>query len=68
MDEPTVNTRHLANLAGALLDAVEDEARTLERFRGMEGEATVIRDGAGADVILHDRDATVHVRLDSDTD
>jgi len=68
MDEPTVSTRHLANLAGALLDAVQDEARTLERFRGMFGAVTVIRDDAGADVILHDRDATVHVRLDSDTD
>jgi CRISPR/Cas system CMR subunit Cmr4 (Cas7 group RAMP superfamily) len=67
-DPPTVSTRHLANLAGALLDAVQDEADRLDTFRCMEGRATVVIDDAGADVVLHDRDATVHVRLDSDTD
>jgi CRISPR/Cas system CMR subunit Cmr4 (Cas7 group RAMP superfamily) len=66
--ETTVQTRHLANLAGAIAEAVEGEPETVESFRSMYGPATVVRDGTGADVILHDRDVTVHVRRDSETD
>jgi hypothetical protein len=68
MDEPTVQTRHLANAAGMIADAVEGEPETVEILRCMEGEATVVRDDHGADVHLHDRGVTVHVRFDSDTD
>ena len=50
--ETTVQTRHLANLAGAIAEAVEGEPETVESFRSMYGPATVVRDGAGADVIL----------------
>lgn len=68
MDEPTVQTRHLANAASMIADAVAGEPRTLETFVAMDGKVTVVRDDAGADVVLHDRGVTVHVRFDSDTD
>jgi hypothetical protein len=68
MPDPTVQTRHLANLAGALVEAVADEGRTLEHFDGLHGTATVAVDDNAADVALHEKGVTVHVRLDSDTD
>jgi hypothetical protein len=62
-DHTAVQTRHLANLAHALAEAVEEEPRRLETFEAMGGRVTVVRDEVGADVTLHDRGTTVHVRL-----
>jgi len=64
MSDPTaVQTRHVANLAHALAEAVEDEPRRLETFEAMGGRVTVTVDDNAADVALHDRGTTVHVRL-----
>jgi hypothetical protein len=68
MDDPTVATRHLANLAGAIAEAAFDEGRKIERFDSMHGPVTVVVDDRAVDVAFHDRDVSVHVRLDSDTD
>lgn len=62
--ETDVQTRHLANLAGALVEAASDEGRTLERFDGLHGTATVAVDDRAADVMLHEKGVTVHVRFD----
>lgn len=61
-----ITTRHLADAAAVIADAVEGEPRTLERFRGIHGEVTVIRDDNGTDVVLHDQGVTVHVRFDGE--
>lgn len=63
-----VQTRHLANAAGMIAEAVEEEPETLDSFNCMEGAATVVRDEHGADVILRDRGVTVHVRFDGEDD
>jgi len=63
-DHTAAQTRHLANLAGALVEAASDEGQTLECFRSMYGAVTVVVDDRAADVALHDRGATVHLRMD----
>jgi hypothetical protein len=62
--ETDVQTRHLANLAAAIAEAVSDEGRTLERFDGLHGTATVAVDDRASDVVLHEKGVTVHVRFD----
>jgi hypothetical protein len=60
-----LRTKDLANAAAILEQAtrrVEEADRTVST---PYGRATVIRDGEGVDVVLHDRDVTVHVRPES---
>ncbi len=63
-NETTVTSRYLADAASMIADAAEGQPRTLERLRCIHGEVTVIRDDNGTDIVLHDRDVTVHVRFD----
>jgi hypothetical protein len=63
-DKKTITTRHLADAAAVIADAVDGEPRTLERFQGIHGDVTVIRDDNGTDVVLHDKGVAVHVRFD----
>lgn len=59
-----LRTKDVANAAAILEEAmrgVEEADRTVST---PYGRATVIRDGEGADVVLHDRDVTVHVRTE----
>jgi len=51
-----------------LLDAVQSApSRAIETIETAFGRADVVLDEGGADVVLHDRDVTVHVRFDAST-
>jgi hypothetical protein len=66
MDLDTMCTKDLARTATLVMDALRNAPDEAELFVETEfGPATVITDGAGADVVLHDRGATVHVRRES---
>jgi hypothetical protein len=66
-DAADSRTRDAARAAGLFLDAVEGVPnRSLTTVSTPYGRADVIRDGPAADVVLHDRDATVHVRFDGE--
>ena len=52
----------LANAAALLVDAAENAERDRKRVQTPYGPATVTLDGNGADVRLHRRGVTVHVR------
>jgi hypothetical protein len=65
MDRNDPRTRDAARAAGLFLEAVEAAPDpSLTTVETPWGKADVIRDGDAADVVLHDRDATVHVRFD----
>ena len=56
-------TKDLANTAALMLDALRNAPDRAETTVNTElCEATVLVDDNGADVIVHDRDVTVHVR------
>jgi len=56
-------TQDLARAAALVLDAVDEAPdRTMQTVDTAFGRADVILDGQAADVVLHDRNATVHVR------
>lgn len=65
-EEAEMRVQDAVNAAALLLEAVENGPnrafQTVESEVG--GRADVALDGAGIDVDLHDRDATVHVRFD----
>jgi len=52
-----------------LLDAVDEAPdRSLTTVQTAFGSADVVKDEAGMDVVLHDRDVTVHVRREGRDD
>jgi len=70
MADPTdLRLKDTARAAALLLDAVEGapdgQITTVETAFG---SADVVLDSGGADVVLHDRDVTVHVRRDGGDD
>jgi hypothetical protein len=66
MEETELKTKDVANAAAVLLDAVENApGRDLSTLSTPYGPVDVVLDNAGADVVLHDRDVTVHVRRHS---
>jgi hypothetical protein len=54
----------VANAAALLVDAAENAGRDRRRVQTPYGPATVVLDGSGADVVLHRRGVTVHVRAE----
>jgi hypothetical protein len=57
-----LRTKDVANAAAILEEAIRGVEKADRTVSTPYGRATVIRDGEGADVVLHDRDITVHVR------
>lgn len=69
MPERDLRTKDVANAAAVLLDAVRNaEGRKLTTVSTPHGPVDVVLDNAGADLVLHGRDATVHVRRDGGAD
>lgn len=58
--------RDIVNAAALVVQAVESASRDLATVDTPYGRADVILDDSGADVVLHDRDVTVHVRTKAD--
>ena len=54
--------KDVANAAAILVQAVEGAGREIATVSTPYGRADVILDDGGADVVLHDRSVTVHVR------
>jgi hypothetical protein len=66
---PPSKVHDLARAASLLLDAVDEAPpRTIETVETAFGRADVVLDDQGADVVLHDRDVTVHLRRDGGVD
>lgn len=63
--ERDLKVRDVVNAAAIVTEAVQNApGRTLSTVESaLAGEADVILDDAGADVVLHEADVTVHVRL-----
>ena len=59
-------TKDLANSAAIVAEAARNApARDLDAVRTPYGEATVILDDNGADVVLHRQNVTVHIRREN---
>lgn len=66
---PPSKVHDLARAASLLLDAVQSApSRAIETIETAFGRADVVLDEGGADVVLHDRDVTVHVRREGGVD
>lgn len=62
--ERDMRTKDVANAAGLLAEATRSAPdRSLKTVSTPYGDADVILDNNGADVVLHDEQVTVHVRL-----
>jgi len=61
-DPDALELKDLANAAAIAADAAGSAPPVTRTVDTAYGLATVHRDDAGADVVLHDRDVTVHVR------
>jgi len=62
--EQVRRTADVANAAALLVDAADNAPEGQREVATPYGTATVVRDGRGADVVLHDRDVTVHAGTD----
>lgn len=61
--------KDLARSAALVLDAVDEAPdRALTTVETAFGTAFVVMDGNAVDIDLHDRAATVHVRIDGEDD
>jgi hypothetical protein len=66
---PPSKVHDLARAASLLLDAVQSAPnRAIETVETCYGRADVVLDEEGADVVLHDRDVTVHLRREGGVD
>ena len=66
-DPDALELQDLANAAAIAADAAGSAPPVTRTVDTAYGLATVHRDDAGADVVLHDQGVTVHVRGDVDT-
>ena len=61
-----LKVKDLTRAAALLADATDTAPRTLKTVETALGRADVVVDDNAADVNFHDRDATVHVRIEDD--
>ena len=64
--EPEMRVRDVVNAAATVAEAVHQAPdRALQAVEtGLAGRADVVVDEQAVDVVLHDRNATVHIRRD----